>query len=134
NRASSTPPSEEVLSTLSSAAQLQQCVHIHYHPNQGEDTERDCDPYGLTYYLHKWYVVGYCHLRQDLRSFRLDRITQISPINVNFERPNQFDTLAYIMQAIATLPRKFAFELLLKTDIDTAQKEVFDVLGILEAA
>ena len=31
------------------------------------------------------------------------------------------------------MPRKFAFELLLKTDIATAQKEVFDVLGILEA-
>jgi len=30
------------------------------------------------------------------------------------------------------MPRKFAFELLLKTDIETAQKEVFDVLGILE--
>jgi predicted DNA-binding transcriptional regulator YafY len=132
--ASSTPPSETVLSTMSSAAQLQRRVHIRYHPNQGEETERDFDPYGLTYYLHKWYVVGYCHLRQDLRSFRLDRITQIRLINVNFERPNQFDPLAYIMQAIATLPRKFAFELLLKTDIDTAQKEVFDVLGILEAA
>ena len=131
---SSTPPSETVLSTMSSAAQLQQRVHIRYRPNQGEETERDFDPFGLTYYLHKWYVVGYCHLRQDLRSFRLDRITQIRLINVNFERPNQFDPLAYIMQAIATLPRKFAFELLLKTDIDTAQKEVFDVLGILEAA
>src|SRR6185369_16687987 len=121
---SSTPPSETVLSTMSSAAQLQQRVHIRYRPNQGEETERDFDPFGLTYYLHKWYVVGYCHLRQDLRSFRLDRITQIRLINVNFERPNQFDPLAYIMQAIATLPRKFAFELLLKTDIDTAQKEV----------
>ena len=31
------------------------------------------------------------------------------------------------------MPRKFAFELLLKTDINTAQKEVFDVLGVLEA-
>src|SRR5436190_4545646 len=54
NTESSTPPSEVVLSTMSSAAQLQQRVHIHYHPNQGEDTERDFDPYGLTYYLHKW--------------------------------------------------------------------------------
>jgi predicted DNA-binding transcriptional regulator YafY len=36
------------------------------------------------------------------------------------------------MQAIASMPRKFAFELLLKTDIKTAQHEVFDVLGILE--
>jgi predicted DNA-binding transcriptional regulator YafY len=54
-------------------------------------------------------------------------------VNAHFERPDHFDPLAYIMQAIATMPRKFAFELLLKTDIRTAQNEVFDVLGILEA-
>jgi predicted DNA-binding transcriptional regulator YafY len=131
--APSTPPSEAVLSAMSSAAQLQQRVHIQYHPNQGEDTERDFDPYGLTYYLNRWYVVGYCHLRQDLRSFRLDRITRVNIVNTHFDRPEHFDPLAYIMLAIATMPRKFAFELLLKTDIATAQKEVFDVLGILEA-
>jgi predicted DNA-binding transcriptional regulator YafY len=129
----STPPSEVVLSAMSSAAQLQQRVHIHYHPNQGEDTERDFDPYGLTFYLNRWYVVGYCHLRQDLRSFRLDRITQVNVVDTDFDRPEHFDPLAYLMQAIATMPRTFAFELLLKTDIATAQKEVFDVLGILEA-
>ena len=131
--ASSAPPSEVVLSAMSSAAQLQQRVHIQYHPNQGEDTERDFDPYGLTYYLQRWYVVGYCHLRQNLRSFRLDRITRVNAVNTHFDRPEGFDPLAYIMQAIATMPRKFAFELLLKTDITTAQKEVFDVLGLLEA-
>jgi predicted DNA-binding transcriptional regulator YafY len=131
--ASSTPPSQVILTAMSSAAQLQQRVHIHYHPNQGEDTERDFDPYGLTFYLQRWYVVGYCHLRQDLRSFRLDRITQVGVANTHFDRPEGFDPLAYIMQAIAIIPRKFAFELLLKTDIATAQKEVFDVLGILEA-
>jgi len=133
NTASSIPPSEVVVSAMSNAAQLQQRVHIHYHPNQGEDTERDFDPYGLTYYLHKWYVVGYCHLRQDLRSFRLDRITQVNITDAHFDRPERFDPLTHIMQAIATMPRKFAFELLLKTDIGTAQKEVFDVLGVLEA-
>ena len=133
NRTSSTPPSEVVLSTMSSAAQLRRRVHIRYHPNRGEDTERDFDPYGLTYYQHRWYAVGYCHLRQDLRSFRLDRVTQVSMIDAHFDRPEGFDPLAYLMQAIAIMPRRFAFELLLKTDIDTAQKEVFDVLGILEA-
>jgi predicted DNA-binding transcriptional regulator YafY len=122
-----------VLSTMSSAAQLRRRVHIRYHPSRGEDTERDFDPYGLTYYQHRWYVVGYCHLRQDLRSFRLDRITDISIVDADFHRPEGFDPLAYLMQAIAIMPRKYAFELLLKTDIDTAHKEVFDVLGILEA-
>jgi predicted DNA-binding transcriptional regulator YafY len=130
---SATPPSEVVLSTMSSAAQLHRRVHLQYHPNRGEDTERDFDPYGLTYYQYRWYVVGYCHLRQDLRSFRLDRILQVSMIDADFERPEGFDPLAYLMQAIAIMPRKYAFELLLKTDINTAQNEVFDVLGILEA-
>jgi predicted DNA-binding transcriptional regulator YafY len=132
NRTSSTPPSEVVLSTMSSAAQLRRRVHLRYHPNRGEDTEREFDPYGLTYYQHRWYAVGFCHLRQDLRSFRLDRIMQVSMIEAHFERPEGFDPLAYLMQAIAIMPRKYAFELLLKTDIHTAQSEVFDVLGILE--
>ena len=130
--ASETPPSEVVLSVMSSAAQLQQRVHIQYHPPQGDDTERDFDPYGLTYYLQKWYAVGYCHLRQALRSFRLDRITDITTANMYFQRPEGFDALAYVTEAIATMPRQFAFELLLKTDITTAQREVFDVLGVLE--
>jgi len=132
NPSPSTPPSEVVLSIMSSAAQLQQRVHIQYHPPQGEDTERDLDPYGLTYYLQRWYVVGYCHLRHDLRSFRLDRITNINMSSTHFKRPEGFDPLAHVMQAIATMPRRFAFELLLKTEIATAQKEVFDVLGVLE--
>lgn len=131
--ASSPAPSEAVLSALSSAAQLKQRVHLGYRSPQGEDTERDFDAYGLTYYQHKWYVVGYCHLRQDLRSFRLDRIQQVKEVDAHFERPAGFDPLAHVMQAIVTLPRKHPFELLLKADISTAQNEVFDFLGILEA-
>ena len=130
--ASSAAPSEVVLSEMSSAAQLQQRVHIQYRSTSGEDSERDFDPYGLTYYLQKWYVVGYCHLRQDLRSFRLDRIMHIETLDAHFKRPEGFDPLAHMMQAIATMPRRYPFELLLKTDINTAHKEVFDVLGVLE--
>ena len=131
--ASSAPPSEVVLSAMSSAAQLQQRVHIQYHSDPGDETERDFDPYGLTYYLQRWYVVGYCHLRQDLRSFRLDRITHINTLTAHFKRPEGFDPLAHMLQTIATMPRAYSFELLLKTDMATAQKEVFDVLGVLEA-
>ena len=130
--APSTPPSEVILSAMSSAAQLQQRVLIQYHSNQGEDTERDFEPYGLTYCLNKWYVVGYCHLRNDLRSFRLDRIAHVKEVNMHFERPEGFDPLAHMMQAIAIMPRKYAFEILLKTDVATAQKEVFDMLCVLE--
>jgi hypothetical protein len=36
--------------------------------------------------------------------------------DVPFQRPPQFDALAYLVQAIAALPRQFTFEILLKTD------------------
>ena len=130
---STAPTTEIVISTMSSAAQLQRRVHIHYCPDQGEETERDFDPYGLTYFQNKWYVIGFCHLRGSLRSFRLDRISGIKTVEAGFSRPDGFDALGHIMQAIATLPRKYPFELLLNTNIETAQREVFDVLGVLEA-
>ncbi len=132
NATYSVPTRETILSGLSHAAQRQQRVHLRYQQREGEVTKRDFDPYGLTYFQHKWYGIGFCHLRGGLRSFRLDRILDLHPVNANFERPHDFDPLQYLMQAIATLPRKYPFDLLLKTDMETAQREVFDVLGILE--
>lgn len=121
-----------VMMTMSRAALAQQRVSMHYRSRQEEVTERDLDPYGLAHYQGEWYVVGYCHLRQDLRSFRLDRVLDVSPSETPFQRPADFDSLAYVMQKIATLPRKYPFEVLLKTDLSRARHEMTDVLGILE--
>ncbi len=49
-----------------------------------------------------------------------------------FERPPHFDALAYLVQTMATLPRKFAFEVLLKTELVKAQREIMEMLGVLE--
>src|SRR5690606_13456093 len=45
--------------------------------SKGELTERIIDPIGVYHEFEHWYTVGYCHLRNDYRSFRLDRIKQI---------------------------------------------------------
>ncbi len=37
-------------------------------------THREVDPYALVNVAGSWYVVAYCHLRHDIRNFRLDRI------------------------------------------------------------
>ena len=42
--------------------------------SQSEPTKRRVDPYGLAFRIGAWYLVGYCHLRQDIRTFSLDRI------------------------------------------------------------
>jgi predicted DNA-binding transcriptional regulator YafY len=125
------PPSEVML-TMSSAAQRRRRVHLHYRSGLGDETERDFDPYGVAFYESRWYAVGHCHLRNDLRSFRLDRVLQIDLQETRFERPKQFDSLAHVIQALATLPRQYSFAILLKTDLTTAQSETRDAIGWLE--
>lgn len=130
--ASPVPYSSEIMLTLSSAAQERHRVHLHYRSGQDAETERDFDPYSMACLHGRWYAVGYCHLRSGLRSFRLDRIIQVEMIETTFERPTHFDAIQHVVQAIATLPRPFMFEVLLKTDLNRARQEIFNMLGVLE--
>jgi predicted DNA-binding transcriptional regulator YafY len=124
-------PSEVIL-TLSRAVQLRRRTHLLYRSGAGNETKRDFDPYGLAYHQGKWYAVGWCNLRKDLRSFRLDRVARVDLTDATFDLPEQFDAMTYVVQAIASVPRKFAFEILLKTDLASAKEEIMDVLGVLE--
>ena len=62
-------------------------------------SKRDLDPYALVYREGAWLVVGWCHLRQEIRSFRVDRIHEAvmapKPKSPDFERPADFDVKAY---------------------------------------
>lgn len=50
-------------------------------------TKRLFDPYLVFATLGHWYVSGYCHLAQDRRLFRLDRIKHLELTDERFERP-----------------------------------------------
>lgn len=120
------------LTMLSAAAQARQRVHLGYRDPKGMTTARDFDAYGLAWRSGRWYVVGHCHLRNGLRSFRIDRVHTVQALPASFARPDGFDTLGYLAQAVATLPRAHAIEVLLMTDPETARREVFPAMGLLE--
>src|SRR5262245_36473943 len=122
------------LVALSAAAQSRTRVHLQYRAARLEDTRRDFDPYGLAYRGGCWYVVGHCHLRHGLRSFRLDRVQSVTPLRVSFERPDGFDALGHLTFSVATLPRAHAIEVLLETDLATARRALFAAIGVLEPA
>jgi predicted DNA-binding transcriptional regulator YafY len=126
------PRDNQVFSTLSAAAQTGRRVHMRYRSSKGEDSERDFDPYGLVYRHGCWYVAGHCHLRQGLRSFRLDRVAEVTKLETGFTRPEGFDAAAHLDFSIATLPRAIAVELLLKTDLETAMLELGENIGLFE--
>jgi proteasome accessory factor C len=52
-------------------------------------TRRRVDPYLVFASLGHWYVSGYCHLAQDRRLFRLDRVKTIELTDDHFDAPDE---------------------------------------------
>ncbi|WAH36259.1 helix-turn-helix transcriptional regulator [Alicyclobacillus dauci] len=66
-------------------------VQITYRKAKGQThVVREVDPYGLVHWRDRWYVVGYCHLRVEVRNFRVDRISEYFETSFNFTRPEGF--------------------------------------------
>jgi proteasome accessory factor B len=69
----------------------------------GMKSQRDLDPYALVYREGAWLVVGWCHLRHEIRTFRVDRIHEATmapkPKSPDFERPTDFDVKAYAQRS-----------------------------------
>ncbi len=124
-------PASEVVTTLSIAALLERRVWMRYQAWQAEATERTIDPYGLVCRSGFWYTVGYCHLRQGLRSFRLDRIVHAEMRDEIFVKPADFDCLEYVTHSLATMPTTWFVDVLLETSLEEAQRLVSPALATL---
>lgn len=73
----------------------QQTLRFHYHTRSGKtgshSLDRDADPYGLAFVSGHWYMGAHCHLRGNLRNFRLDRIDRPLLLPRLFTRPVDFE-------------------------------------------
>ena len=116
-------PNGEMIMCISSAAQQQQRVLLRYQ-SRDQETVRSFDPYGLVYHWDRWYTVGWCHLREDVRVFRLDRMRAVISEEATFTRPPDFDSLAYVLDSLATAPWSWSVEVLLETTLEDAQQRI----------
>ena len=69
---------------------------VYQNSNQPDSVEREFDPYALAYRGGWWYVIGYCHLREDIRSFRVDRIHHLESLSATYSIPADFDAQTYL--------------------------------------
>ncbi|YAL84586.1 helix-turn-helix transcriptional regulator [Dermacoccaceae bacterium W4C1] len=85
--------SAEVLSTARQALAGQpgqRRVHLRYLvASRDETTERDVDPMRVVNIGGHWYLEGWCHRADDQRLFRLDRVEQITVLDVDGTPPPQ---------------------------------------------
>ena len=130
-RAAVPSPTATVLA-LGEAVHQHRRVQLSYTSGQGEATERLVDPYGLVHVVGRWYAPGYCHLRHDLRLFRLDRILAITVLEESFEPPVGFDPLSFTQAALAAAPNVWHVEAVLDTSLEEARACVLSHEAMLE--
>lgn len=81
------------LQKLRRAILEQRSLHLNYFKRAGQGgelTERTVDPHGLIYFNGTWMLSAYCHLRQAMRMFRLERIREVELLADTFTRQKDF--------------------------------------------
>ncbi len=122
---------DEIISIMSIATYQHRQVWLTYQASNRDTTARVIDPYGVVYHNGFWYGVGYCHLRADLRIFRLDRVAKIKLLETSFIAPPNFDALDYLLTKISMLPDVWLVQVLLKTSLQKVQ-HISRAVGVFE--
>jgi predicted DNA-binding transcriptional regulator YafY len=53
-------------------------------------SSREANPYALVHIGSAWMMIAYCHLRHDVRHFRIDRMEDVVILNTGFTRPADY--------------------------------------------
>jgi predicted DNA-binding transcriptional regulator YafY len=130
-----TPPAESARSdtvmAVSQAVRQNRRIWIRYVGPAGE-TARALDPYGLVFRYGRWYVVGWCHLREDVRVFRLDRIVKLRVLSSEFSKPEEFNAREFVLRTLDERFHEPEVEVLLGTTLDDARGWIPVIMGTLQ--
>ena len=92
---SPTGGSPELLARARQAIADHRRVHLRYLvPGRDETTERDVDPMRVVGMDGRWYLEGWCHRAEDTRMFRIDRVEELTVLDVDGTPPREARTSA----------------------------------------
>ncbi|MGW8555123.1 helix-turn-helix transcriptional regulator [Streptomyces tubercidicus] len=126
-------PQTGILLTLAQACRSGHTVALRYRSWHQEDTARDVDPYGVVFHSGCWYLVGHDHLRDDLRTFRMDRIAATAPTTGTFTAPADFDPVAHLTASLARTPALWQVEVHIEAPADALARQLPRTMATLTA-
>ncbi|OBK70960.1 YafY family protein [Mycobacterium sp. 1274761.0] len=93
-----------VLMTLARACRDKEHVSASYVDRADNATERRLEPYQLVTTGRRWYLLAYDRDRQDWRSLRLDRMSDVRARGTTFVARDAPDAAAYVRRSISASP------------------------------
>lgn len=82
---------KEILNRVNDAAINKKSIEIVYYTmSRKKETRRRVDPYRIWFFNGTFYLIGLCHMRNEVRIFALDRIKMLHQTKEAFEVPEDF--------------------------------------------
>lgn len=125
------PVGADALLGLASAAQARRTVVIAYTAWDGRESRRELDVYGLVFHSGRWYATGHDHGRDDVRTFRLDRIASVEQGDGSFDVPADFDARTQVVAGIAAVGWSYEISVVLRTTLADAGERLPPSVGRL---
>lgn len=117
-------PDTSLLLLLTEAIAQEHLLALDYSSSRQQATHREVKPYAVMAWDGHWYLVGYCCLRQGLRTFRLDRMQDVQILEETFERPEDFEVQKYIDQQYHNRPSGKPMEVEFQAKLSLVQKKI----------
>jgi len=88
---------KEILNRVNDAAINRKSIEIVYYTmSRKKESTRRVDPYRIWFFNGTFYLIGLCHMRNEVRIFALDRIKMLHQTKETFEVPEDFSLEDFI--------------------------------------
>ena len=95
---------KEIIAQVNEAVVRLRVIEMRYYSmSSRRETTRKVDPYKIWFFNGTLYLVGWCHVHDEIRMFVLDRIRLLHVTKERFIPPDDFDLDAYLGESFGVL-------------------------------
>jgi predicted DNA-binding transcriptional regulator YafY len=117
-------PGDTVL-LLAEAIRRRKRVHMRYRTFEGEETQRELSAHGLVVHSGRWYLAAFDHGRDDMRTFRVDRMDRARVgDDAAVDAPPDFSAVEHVSRSLARTPWQWEVAVLLHLPLEEASRRI----------
>ncbi len=124
-------PDSRLIIDLSHCIRESTAVTITYTSEMSRTTKRVVEPYAVVAVRTRWYLIAYCRLRSDIRTFRIDRIQAHELSRDTFSRRTDFDCGAFVRDHLDRYTGSIPYSVVFRSDAETVRRRTRDVAATI---
>jgi predicted DNA-binding transcriptional regulator YafY len=123
-----------LLTTLATACRRHRRLRCGYRDHGGALSTRLIEPYRLVSTSYRWYLMAFDLDRDDWRTFRVDRISDVPADAGRFAPRDHPDAASFVASAVTTAPYRYQARVLVHAPASEVAERFSPTSGIIEEA